>query len=258
MTNNLQLAHPRGGAAKVVATATINCDDGAPDEEAARSNDSFGDLTRVDSTQSSEESRGVDFVGPAKAVKDLFSLSGGFNSDEHVSVALHNLGNGTILLESADDFGEEGEQRYSSPRKRNLRRPRPEWSIEEKGDGEDGEGIGRLADEKGSENLLKSLSLMLGEEKRQEAQRLSITPSGGVSALGKSEERNADALIVPPSNALTVSNRVKRRPNLTSADDDDALSTKLNPPQHYMRHVVSPPPEPLTTPRNNPELFLGV
>lgn len=241
MTNNLQLAHPRGGAsANVVATATLNCDDGAPDESG---NNSFGNLTRVDSTRSREEPSGVDFVGPAKAVKELFSLSGGFNSDENVSVALHNLGNGTILLESADDIGEEGEQGYSSPRKRNLRRPRPEWSS----DGEDDGGIERLTDEKGSENLLKSLSLMLGEEKRQEAQRLSIRPpsDGVISTLSKSDERTAEALIIPPSNALTVSDQIQRQSGQSSADDDcdDAL-LKLNPPQHYMRHVVSPPPEP--------------
>ncbi|EJK70708.1 hypothetical protein THAOC_07911, partial [Thalassiosira oceanica] len=69
MTNNLQLAHPRGGAsANVVATATLNCDDGAPDESTG--NNSFGNLTRVDSTRSREEPSGVDFVGPAKAVKN--------------------------------------------------------------------------------------------------------------------------------------------------------------------------------------------
>ena len=248
MTNNLQLAHPRGGAsANVVPTATLNHNDVSPDEEtSARTNNSFGNLATVDSTQSREEPRGVDFVGPAKAVKELFSLSGGFNSDENISVALHNLGNGTILLESADDFGEEGVQGYSSPRKRNLRRPRPEWSINETSDGGNDGGIGRLTDESGSENLLQSLSLMLGEKKRQEAQRLSISPSDNENILSNSEKRTAEALIIPPSNALTASSQVQRRSGLNSAEDDcdDALLTKLNPPQHYMRHVVSPPSEP--------------
>ncbi len=45
----------------------------------------------------------IDFIGSSTAVKHLFSLP--YNDDRSMSMALHNLGNGTFLLDSGEEFG---------------------------------------------------------------------------------------------------------------------------------------------------------
>jgi hypothetical protein len=50
-------------------------------------------------TQPSEST--VDFIGPSKAVGHLFSLP--YYTDKNVSVALHIIGNGMILLDSGEE-----------------------------------------------------------------------------------------------------------------------------------------------------------
>ncbi|KAL7433735.1 hypothetical protein ACHAXH_007349 [Discostella pseudostelligera] len=57
----------------------------------------------MNNTNNSNNMKAVDFIGSSTAVKHLFSLP--YNNDRSMSMALHNLGNGTFLLDSGEEFG---------------------------------------------------------------------------------------------------------------------------------------------------------
>lgn len=212
----------------------------------------------VDQTQQKK----VDFIGSSKAVKHLFSLP--YTQDKNVSVALHNMGNGTILLDSAEDFGtqqtlHEGTDRRTRAHGSGRRRQRPRsWSVEKDSAEEQPmseEEELRLAQSRRDEerSLLTSLSLLLEEEKKQQKQQ-NLLQNQNDSPL------NDSALIIP-SNAIIVKEEenetVPSVPTYTTGtpvsevatptnggDPDDILSKTLKPPQHYLRHVVKSPTEP--------------
>ncbi|KAL7456682.1 hypothetical protein ACHAWC_008163 [Mediolabrus comicus] len=225
-------------------------------------------LSRADSSGSTaldKTQQKVDFIGSSKAVKHLFSLP--YTQDQNVSVALHNMGNGTILLDSAEDFEQQqsirsGRNNISSPNNRNMRtsgsgrrRQRPRsWSIEEHSANEQQtlseEEELRLEQLRKEEerSLLTSLSLLLEEEQTQQKQLQLLQNQDDSSALVvpsnaivlKKEEIDTIPIVKPIGTPVT--NSAMNQNN--DCDPDDILSANLKPPQHYLSHVVQQPTEP--------------
>lgn len=54
-------------------------------------------------TSATTSAANADFIGPSKALRSLFSLP--YSTDRNVSVALHTIGGGTILLDSGEEVG---------------------------------------------------------------------------------------------------------------------------------------------------------
>jgi len=195
------------------------------------------------------QQQSVDFIGPSKAVKHLFSLP--YTQEKNVSVALHNMGNGTILLDSAEDVGGQqaiykGNNNLPTPDNRRTRAPgsgrrrqRPRsWSIEQ--DTVQEEPISeeeelRLEKMRKEEerSLLTSLSLLLDEEKQQQKQQNLIQ--------NQNDAPRDNSSLTIPSNSIIVKDGEN---DTIQADSDDILSTYLKPPQHYLSHVVESPTEP--------------
>ncbi|KAL9187461.1 hypothetical protein ACHAXT_001564 [Thalassiosira profunda] len=234
--------------------------------------ESTGDVSSAAGTNSaSGASRGhVDFVGPAKAVRHLFSLP--YTTDRNVSVALHNVGNGTILLDAGEDVGprvgdegegaarvannraKEGAREGSARRGRRRQRP-PSWSIREEASYEDvsvsdegGANKLQLAHQREERSLLASLSLLLEEEKRQDnlaggdGNEAALTvPSNAIVSANKEDTA---AFSVSEKGRCETDTFICTQTTNPNVDPNDPLGNELQPPQHYLDHAVSPPTEP--------------
>ncbi|KAL7480374.1 hypothetical protein ACHAW6_006072 [Cyclotella cf. meneghiniana] len=127
----------------------------------------------------------IDFIGSSRAVRHLFSLP--YSTDKNVSVALHTVGNGTILLESGDTVddpvvifglndGTEGEAASRRP----GRRKRPQnWAVDsQRSSSEDNGGQSQISGPwQGEKSLLASLSMLLEEERQLDKSRNAATAS---------------------------------------------------------------------------------
>ena len=235
--------------------------------------------SETDNQTSERDLETVDFLGPSSAVRHLFSLP--YSTDRTVSVALHALGNGTILLDSGEDVA------FDSHRPGRRRRPRS-WSVEQPQDvsGETKGQESRLAMQRqGEKSLLASLSLLLEEERELEKsnRETAVIGDDGKAVVKKKvnliqdvskpiRQRSGDMQSnaaktcsdANEENAITVDPKLKRKVILSDSNTaetnasifsqtkatfsnngpKDMLADKLDSPQHYLSHVVSPPTEP--------------
>lgn len=227
--------------------------------------------------QSIAESR-VDFIAEADAVKSLFALP--LANDVGVNIALHNIGNGTLLMDAAHDtvasydevedtanIGAGNAQRI----RRRRRRPR---SVS-------GENIfasrpalmaaGNTSTTEAScssnaDATMAIVSAALEQQQQQQQQTVShalLTEKVGEKAANKVQEfarsNGGTALMVAPSNALAATAGATETPILgeeasprstlatssgRSASAQDPISDMLPPPEHYVADVMVPPQQP--------------
>ena len=258
------------------------------------------------------EESSVDFIGPANTIKNLFSLP--YNTNKNVSVALHNMGNGTLLLDNGEEItaaagAQQQQQQQSSHHvhgvggterlradnhavRRGRRRQRPQsWSIKEESpdenDAEKEESLQLAQLREGERSLLASLSLLLEEEKQHESQGRSSSScrqnerSGASKVVGvesskgviqvspmKQQHSSTEGALTIPQNSIVLANNNETlsepiistasntpgystnttgshtNPNNPNSDPKDPLCNTLQPPQHYLSHVVPPPEDP--------------
>lgn len=158
----------------------------------------------------------MDFIGPSKALRHLFSLP--YSTDRNVSVALHTMGNGTILLDSGEDASSSAgammfhnSQENPSPRPGRRRRPRS-WSTDdnnhhhpplENDNEKDKQHKLQVQNYQDEKSLLASLSLLLEEERQMEKIRyekeLSVVVERGANVIGDElpKESTSIALVHP-------------------------------------------------------------
>lgn len=237
-SNSLQLAKPMASA-KVVASAVARPSVVADRSRghaptAATSTSPAGGRGGPGGPPGSSVSGGaVDFVGPSHAVRRLFSLP--YSSGRNVSVALHNVGGGTLLLDSGEDIAAAGaadappapalsprtsRSGLETPTSRRRQRPLS-WSASKTVGHEGGceneldQARSQLAQLREEKSLLASLSMLLEEEKRQQQHHHSldnnIVSEGESSFDGEIVQAERDEKTMSPvsSTEIVLASRAK-------------------------------------------------
>ena len=227
--------------------------------------------------QSIAESR-VDFIAEADAVKSLFALP--LLNDVGVNIALHNIGNGTLLMDAAHDTVasydevEDTANIGAGNAQRNRRRRRRPRSVS----GENifasrpalmAAGTTSTTEASCSSNADATMAIVsaaLEQQQQQQQQTVShavLTEKVGEKAANKvlefARSNGGTALMVAPSNALAATAGATETPILggeasprstlatssgRSASAQDPISDMLPPPEHYVADVMVPPQQP--------------
>jgi len=227
--------------------------------------------------QSIAESR-VDFIAEADAVKSLFALP--LANDVGVNIALHNIGNGTLLMDAAHDTVasydevEDTANIGAGNAQRNRRRRRRPRSVS----GENifasrpalmAAGTTSTTEASCSSNADATMAIVsaaLEQQQQQQQQTVShavLTEKVGEKAANKvlefARSNGGTALMVAPSNALAATAGATETPILgeealprstlatssgRSASAQDPISDMLPPPEHYVADVMVPPQQP--------------
>ncbi|GFH60743.1 hypothetical protein CTEN210_17219 [Chaetoceros tenuissimus] len=193
--------------------------------------------TRGEGDRSARNGQKLDFIGTSTAIKDIFGLP--YSADVGVAVAIHNIGNGTLLIDGAVVPDNNEEQTKQKIRNISKRRKRP------RGRSNNGtESIDRIhpslsVTDEHAVDLLSQNNKALTIQNEEDLLKY-------VSEMGKSQTKYL-ALTQETKQDNEDDSLVQKHSTECNSEKSEMIHSKLNeiliPPDSYTNDLVSPDSE---------------